>query len=391
MGKWEMVRLGDIGRFQSGGTPSRENLDFFAGDIPWITTTALNGGGIGFDDASEYITETAIQKSAAKIVPANSIMIGTRVGVGKIGINLVKMSTSQDIVSIINIDEAAWDKKYILRCLQSLSVRFISQSRGATIKGIKMEVVQNALISLPSLDEQKRIAKNLDLASEIVKGYKEQLAELDKLEQSVFYEMFGESKTNPMQWETKKLGEIGKVGSSKRVFTEELVESGIPFYRGTEIGALATKRDINIGYFITQEHYNELCKASGKPAIGDLLMPSICNDGRIWRVNNDEPFYFKDGRVLWVHFSDQSSDNVYIQFALRERLISDYSNIASGTTFAELKIFALKNVDIMLPPLPSQTRFATIVTEIETQKAQVQQALTEAENLFNSLMQEYYE
>lgn len=171
----------------------------------------------------------------------------------------------------------------------------------------------------------------------------------------------------------------------------ELVDSGIPFYRGTEVGKLALNQSIAPSLFITEEHYEQLTSSSGKPIIGDLLMPSICDDGRVWRVNTKEPFYFKDGRVLWVNFTDAKSNTIYIQYALKEKLINDYKNIASGTTFAELKIFALKDVDIILPPLPLQQKFANIVTEIETQKVQVQQALDDAQMLYDSLMQEYFE
>lgn len=82
-----MARLGDICEFQSGGTPSRSNATYYKGNIPWITTVSLSGGIIGKDDAVEYITEQAIKESAAKIVPAYSVMVGTRVGIGKVAIN----------------------------------------------------------------------------------------------------------------------------------------------------------------------------------------------------------------------------------------------------------------------------------------------------------------
>lgn len=386
-----MVRLGDMFDLQMGKTPSRDNAAYWNDGIyKWISIADIGQANKYITDTKETITQDAIKETGIKLVPKNTVIMSFKLSLGKTAITSQDMYTNEAIMAFHNKGMYSADIDYLYHLFRWFPWELNTNKAvmGATLN---KATLSNIKIPLPPLDEQKRIAKNLDLASEIAKGYKEQLVELDKLVQAVFYEMFGESKTNSMQWKTKKLGGLGKVGSSKRVFTEELVESGIPFYRGTEIGALATKQDISIEYFITEEHYNELCKVSGRPAIGDLLMPSICSDGRIWRVDNDEPFYFKDGRVLWVHFSEQVNDNVYIQFALREKLISDYSNIASGTTFAELKIFALKNVDIMLPPLPLQTHFASIVTDIEVQKAKIQQALTEAENLFNSLMQEYFE
>ncbi len=180
--------------------------------------------------------------------------------------------------------------------------------------------------------------------------------------------MFGESRTNPKGWNTVKLEVYANVGSSKRVFVEELKETGIPFYRGTEVGALASGETITPELYITEEHYEMLCKATGAPVIGDLLLPSICPDGRIWLVDNDEPFYFKDGRVLWVHPVSEEVDSCYLQYILKEKIMTDYSSIASGTTFAELKIFALKSLPVMLAPLKTQKQFADFVQQVDKSK-----------------------
>ena len=81
--------MGSICSFQSGGTPAKGKPEYFNGRIPWITTTALNGSLINEENAVDWITEKAINETAAKIVPAFSIMVGTRVGVGKVAINTV--------------------------------------------------------------------------------------------------------------------------------------------------------------------------------------------------------------------------------------------------------------------------------------------------------------
>ena len=85
-----MAKLGEICAFQSGGTPSKNKPEYFGGEIPWISTTALNGGKINEADAVAWITPKAIRESAAKIVPANSIMIGTRVALEKLQSILLK-------------------------------------------------------------------------------------------------------------------------------------------------------------------------------------------------------------------------------------------------------------------------------------------------------------
>jgi type I restriction enzyme S subunit len=174
------------------------------------------------------------------------------------------------------------------------------------------------------------------------------------------------------------------------VFVEELKEAGVPFYRGTEVGALAEGKPIKPELFITEEHYAELCEATGTPRIGDLLMPSICPDGRIWVVNSDEPFYFKDGRVLWVHNIDASYNSIFLLYTLKDRIMTDYSSIASGTTFAELKIFALKKCRVFDVPLAMQNQFAAFIEQADKSKLAIQQSLDKLETLKKSLMQEYF-
>ena len=248
----------------------------------------------------------------------------------------------------------------------------------------------NIDIPLPSLMEQKAIVARLDKVDELISLRKKQLQKLDDLVKSRFVEMFGDCRTNPKGWNTVALEEIADVGSSKRVFVEELKDQGVPFYRGTEIGALAEGKVIQPELFITEEHYEELIAATGKPEIGDLLMPSICPDGRVWAVDTDAPFYFKDGRVLWVHSISDHYDPMFLLHTLKDRIMTDYSSIASGTTFSELKIFALKQCRVFDVPLEMQKRFVTFVKHADSSRLTIQNGLNKMELLKQSLMQKYF-
>ena len=266
----------------------------------------------------------------------------------------------------------------------------VSKTAGAKMPRLGTKDLLNANIPLPEIKEQKAIAEKFEKLEELIFLRKQQLAKLDELVKARFVEMFGDCKTNPKNWKTKALEKIANVGSSKRVFVEELQDSGIPFYRGTEIGALAEKKAVKPELFITEEHYKQLCETTGKPQKGDLLMPSICPDGRIWIVDTDEPFYFKDGRVLWVHLTSANYNSVFLLYTLKDRIMTDYASIASGTTFAELKIFALKKCKVFDVPLELQNQFAAFVERVDQQKQTVQQSLDKLELMKKALMQEYF-
>ena len=263
-------------------------------------------------------------------------------------------------------------------------------SAGANINNIKNEHIDNLDIQLVDEKERREIITILNELNMLISLRKQQLFKLDELVKARFVEMFGDCKTNPKNWKTKALEKIANVGSSKRVFVEELQDSGIPFYRGTEIGALAEKKAVIPALFITEEHYKQLCETTGKPQKGDLLMPSICPDGRIWIVDTDESFYFKDGRVLWVHLTSANYNSVFLLYTLKDRIMTDYASIASGTTFAELQIFALKKCKIFDVPLELQNQFANFVERVDQQKQTVQQSLEKLELMKKALMQEYF-
>ena len=75
---------------------------------------------------------------------------------------------------------------------------------------------------------------------------------------------------------------------------------------------------------------------------------------------------------------------------MKDRIMTDYSSIASGTTFAELKIFSLKKCKVFAAPLTLQNEFAAFVEQTDKSKLAVQKGLQELEILKKSLMQQYF-
>ncbi|KQC84197.1 restriction endonuclease subunit S [Butyribacter intestini] len=183
-----------------------------------------------------------------------------------------------------------------------------------------------------------------------------------------FVEMFGDVSIGDYRYETRKLGDVANIGSSHRVFTTEFVESGIPFYRGKEIAELAKGTKPTNLYYISVEHYNRLTNDDTKPQIGDLLMPSICNKGQVWMVDTTEPFYYKDGRVLCISPDRNIFNTKYLEYFMKAKTLVEYPKLGSGSTFAEFKIFLLKDIDILIPPRNIQDEFADFVHQIDKSK-----------------------
>ena len=264
------------------------------------------------------------------------------------------------------------------------------QAIGGVIKYIKLANLTDALIELPSVDEQKSIVEILKKVKGILDKRNDEIRELDNLIKARFVEMFGDITTGNYKYDTRKLGDVANVGSSHRVFTTEFVKKGIPFYRGTEIGELANGNKPTEPFYISEEHYNRLVYNDTKPQVGDLLLPSICNKGQVWMVDTDEPFYYKDGRVLCISPDREIFDTKYLEYFMKAKTLVEYPKLGSGSTFAEFKIFLLKDIDVLIPPRELQEQFSIFVNQVDKSKVAVQKALDETQILFDSLMQKYF-
>ena len=283
--------------------------------------------------------------------------------------------------------------RYIYRFLKKELKRIEDDTPFVTVKHLSAKRLNQIQLPLPPLPEQEKIVAELDCLSGIIEKKKQQLKELDALAQSIFYEMFGDPVENEKGWEVKKLGEVSEVTSFKRVLIEDVVECGVPFIRGTELSALSkltNSKNFPFTLFITPEHYERVKAISGVPTVGDLLIPSINSEGVVWVLDTDEPRYYKDGRVLWVHTNHQYNESIALKYIISNKLRLMYKELASGATFIELKLFVLREMELPFPPLSLQHSFASKVEAIERQKELIKQSISETETLFNARMQHYF-
>nr|WP_228006641.1 restriction endonuclease subunit S [Brevibacillus borstelensis] len=383
------MKLGSLGDFRTGGTPTRTRPEYFEGEIPWITTTSLGKPLIDESDAVEYISMEAIENSSTKLISPNSIMVGIRVGVGKVSINLVPMCTSQDIISIENINEEIVYKPFLVYCIKSYKNYFSSHKRGATIQGISSAVLKSINIPLPPLETQKQIAKTLDTAAELLAMRKQQLAELDNLIKSIFYDMFG-SESDFNRWECTTIENVAKVTVGVVIKPAQYYTqgpNGVKAFRSLNVGEMYVREESWV-YFTPEGHlvHNKsvlktgdvLIVRSGAPGTSCVVSEKYagCNaiDIIIARpdINKIKPLYL----CAFTNFPHGKN-----QIKMK----------TGGAAQQHINVGAYKAMTIPLPPLELQTQFADIVTKIEEQKALVKKAIDETQYLFDSLMSQYFE
>ena len=380
------IKLGDICKFQSGGTPSRANVEYFNGNIPWITTAVLSGGIIDKESAVEWITNKAINDSAAKIVPANSIMVGTRVGVGKVAINAIDMSTNQDIISLINIDETKWNKEYLCKFIQGKSIYLNSQARGATIKGIKIDVLSGLELPEISIEEQYRVSRILDTVKKILDSRNIELQKLDNLVNARFVEMFGDE-NNSKKWDIVNVEEVadvqvGVVIKPSQYYTKE--KNGIRAFRSLNIGEGSIK-DSDWVYF-TEEGHQKNSKSILKE--NDLLIVRSGAPGTACVVTKE--YEGCNAIDIIIAHPDCEKVNPYYLCSFTN-MPHGKKQIDEGTGGAAQQHFNVgkyNKLQLMLPPKKLQDEFVEFIHQVA--KSKVTETLELITTLYMTLIHPNY-
>ena len=156
---WKWQKLGDIGEWQSGATPSRLNKDYYGGDIPWLKTGDLNDGYIS--EIPETITQKALEETSVKLNPAGSVLIAMYgATIGKVGILTFPATTNQACCACV--DYQGIEQKYLFYYLLSHKDDFIMLGGGGAQPNISKEKIVDSFIPIPPLHEQKRIVDAIE-------------------------------------------------------------------------------------------------------------------------------------------------------------------------------------------------------------------------------------
>jgi len=156
---WTQTSVGELFHIVGGGTPSTKNSEYWEGDIPWISSADIYG--LKKIVPRRTINQNAIKNSAAHLVPKGSIIVVTRVSLGRIAICDTPISFSQDCHALIPKTDSV-DPEFALFYLSQAVQTFQSQSRGTTISGVTVKVVSSLPFPLPPLAEQQRIVSRIE-------------------------------------------------------------------------------------------------------------------------------------------------------------------------------------------------------------------------------------
>ena len=351
---WKCHKLGDLGSFKTGGTPSSKHEEYYQGTIPFISTPALGPNYIDDDAAKYHISEEAIENCATTLIPAGSLIIGTRINVGQSSINKIPMCTNQDIVSMMNIDEN-YDLLFLKHCLNQYIPYLDSQKKGATIKGITVELLKSIMIPEPPIEEQK---KYVDFVEQVDKSK----VVSEPSSKSRFIEMFGCMDLSAQKTEWVPIGKVGTILTGSTPKTNE------PSYWDGNLKWIAPA-ELTSDSFIIEDTERKITEEGRRSCSLNLLEPGVvllssrAPIGKVAIVGSE--MYcnqgFKNIRC------GSNLNNVYLYVLLKNN--TKYLNsLGRGATFKEISAKIVENIRIPVPPIESQNQFVEFFKQVDKSK-----------------------
>ena len=360
-------------------------------DIPVYSIT--NSQGFCRDYFSKEVASK--DKTTYKIVPRGCFAYNpSRINVGSVD---WQRDEERVIVSpLYNVFSVSpeVDQQYLYYYLKSSATlyRIKEVATGSVRDNLRLSMLYDLMIELPSLDVQRQIVSNLDLLASIIRQRNQQLTKLDELIKARFVEMFGDMLLNSLEWPEKPLEGLADIvsGITKGRKTTETGLIEVPYMAVSNVKSgyidwttiktiLATKQEIEqyrlMPDDILMTEGGDPDKVGRGAIIKNPLKDSI-HQNHIFRVRLDK------SELLPAYFAE------YLQHQKAKRYFLGCAKQTTG--IASINMRQLRALPVLIPPLSLQNQFAAFVAEGDKSKVEVQKALDQTQLLFDSLTQQYF-
>ncbi len=372
-----MAKLGELCKIQSGGTPSRSNPKYWEdGQIPWVKISDIKSKYL--DGTEEYITESGLKNSSAKIFPAGTILYTIFATLGETCILNIDAATNQAIAGI-QVESDLILPNYLYYYLLSQKANVAVLGRGVAQNNINMKMLRDFEVPLPTLDQQRHIAAVLDKVTDLIAQRRAQLDKLDLLVEARFNEMFGDSILNPKRFPVYKMKDIvqfeGGSQPDKKFFEYAPTENNV---------RLIQIRDYKSDKFITY--------------IPKALARRFCTADDIMIGRYGPPIFQILGgidgayNVALMKATPKMGNREFIRHFLKQKCLLHYLEGLSKRTAGQdgIQMDKLKEYPVPYPPVELQNEFERTVSSIKLVKSTIGRSLKGLEMLKKKLLQDYY-
>lgn len=359
-------KLGEICDIVSGSTPKTGIPEYWDGDLKWITPAEISDDSYVITDSVRKLTELGVKKTGLSPLPVGTVILSSRAPIGKIAIAGCEMYCNQGFKNLICSDKI--NNRYLYWFLKGNTAFLNSLGRGATFKEVSKQIVASIEINVPSLEQQLQAVENLECVSSIIQLRQRQLQKLDELVKVRFIELFGDPEQNPrglpvLPWSEVFLTTTGKLDANA------MVDDGqYPFF--------TCAKD---SYWIDTYAFD--CEA---------LLLAGNNAAGIYDVKHYKGKFNAYQRTYVLRLTNEQWSYELFKCQLEDKLFY-LQNQSKGTNTRYLTLGILNELRFVVPPIDKQEKFTAFVEQTDKSKVAVQKALDEAQLLFDSLMQKFFD
>ncbi|MGE5490019.1 MAG: restriction endonuclease subunit S [Actinomycetota bacterium] len=384
---WIATTVGDVYEVVGGGTPSTENADYWNGHVPWITSADIEG--VRRINVRKHVSEKGIAASTANKVPAKTLLVVTRVGLGKVAITDTPLCFSQDLQGLMQ-DPELISPEYALYLL-SYELQFLKfAGQGTTISGVTKKQLKDLAFPLPPITEQHRIvAKIEELFSELDQGVaslKTAREQLKVYRQSLLKHAFEGKLTPGIGWRDTTIGSLlCFLTSGSRGWARYYATEGDLFIRAQNI-----KHDyLNLDdiAFVSLPDRAEGLRTRIQP--GDLLITITgANVTKTALVKHDLGTAYVSQHVALCRPTEEIFPEFLYRFIVAEAAgRRQLTEMAYGAGKPGLNLENIRSVEIRLPSLSEQEEIIRLIDEKLSEADQLYQTLATALQQADALRQ----
>ncbi len=378
------VRLGDYIKEYSVKNKNNE-------DIPVYSVS----NSLGF--CKDYFGKEVASKNKTtyKIVPRGCFAYNpSRINVGSVDWqNEEERVIVSPLYNVFSVSPLL-DQQYLLYYLKSnvtLS-RIRAVASGSVRDNLKLSMLYEFPIDLISLDQQYDVVSTLNAVQKIIDLYQKGLSYLDELVRARFVEMFGDPRINDKKWKAGKIVDYFEVKGGKRIpkgmgYAER--KTNHPYLRASDMKN-ATILDDDIHY-IDEEVYKRIKRYTVNAH--DIYLTNVgVNLGMAGVIPKKyDGANLTENAVKLVPKDKILLNGMFLSYYINSPGIQHYINERKMSVgVPKLAIFRIESMPLLLPPLELQNQFASFVQEIDKSRSRIQKSLEASQELFDSLMQEYF-
>lgn len=336
------VKLGELCEICSGGTPKRSVAEYWKdGTIPWVKIGDMSEKYVS--STEERITDAGFNNSSVKMLEPGTLLYSIFASIGAVSILKIPATTNQAIAGL-KIKDDSLDRGFLYHYLKSRESISKSSGRGAAQNNINLTILRNMQVTLPSIEIQRSIVRNLEMISNQVTIAESHLMDLDALVKSRFVEMFGTPDNNIHSLPIKTMGGI----------SEQLIAGG------DKPRKISKNKDLKHPYpvFANGTIADGLQGFSEEARVNKSAV-TIAARGTIGFCLVREPGFTPIVRLISL-VPKPSINVVYLKYFI------DLLNLAgSGSSQAQLTLPAFREQQILVPELKEQLEFATFVAQVD--------------------------